>query len=405
MMLFEHQKVALNKLRNGSVLVGGVGTGKSRVALAYYYTKVMDGIIEDDIIHEPAHEVPLYIITTAKKRDSGEWESELSHFLLNCSDRVVSRVVIDSWNNIAKYETINNAFFIFDEQRVPGKGMWARKFVKIAKNNRWILLTATPGDTWLDYIPIFIANGYFKNRSEFIHKHVVYKTYAKFPIVDKFINVDELYQMRNEVCVPMYMVKRTMPYDIYLDVGYDSETYKQCLIKRWDYEREEPITNISRAIYLARKIINSDLDRLLAIEHLLCVKEKLIIFYNFDYELELLRQICKTVGKPYSEWNGHKHEEIIDGDNWAYIVQYSAGAEGWECITTNVIVFFSQTYSYKTLAQAKGRIDRLNTPYEQLYYYHLISNAPLERAILNCLKKKETFNEGRYMRLGDDGGE
>lgn len=389
MMLFEHQKVALNKLRNGSVLVGGVGTGKSRVALAYYYTKVMDGIIEDDIIHEPAHEVPLYIITTAKKRDSGEWESELSHFLLNCSDRVVSRVVIDSWNNIAKYETINNAFFIFDEQRVPGKGMWARKFVKIAKNNRWILLTATPGDTWLDYIPIFIANGYFKNRSEFIHKHVVYKTYAKFPIVDKFINVDELYQMRNEVCVPMYMVKRTMPYDIYLDVGYDSETYKQCLIKRWDYEREEPITNISRAIYLARKIINSDLDRLLAIEHLLCVKEKLIIFYNFDYELELLRQICKTVGKPYSEWNGHKHEEIIDGDNWAYLVQYSAGAEGWECITTNVIVFFSQTYSYKTLAQAKGRIDRLNTPYEQLYYYHLISNAPLEKAILNCLKKKK----------------
>lgn len=405
-MLYEHQKAALDKLRNGSVLIGGVGTGKSRTALAYYYTKIMDGVIEDDIIHEPSHEVPLYIITTAKKRDSGEWESELSHFLLNCDDRVVSRVVIDSWNNIAKYESINNAFFIFDEQRVAGKGMWARKFIKIARKNRWILLTATPGDTWMDYIPVFIANGFYKNRSEFIHKHVVFKTYAKFPIIDKYINVEILYALRNKICIPMHMTKSTIPNDIYLDVGYDKEAYKECIVKRWDRETQAPITNISRTLYLARKIINSDLDRMLCMEHLLKTIDKSIIFYNFDYELDILRDLCKSSRKPYTEWNGHKHEDILNNKSeWAYLVQYSAGAEGWECITTNTIIFYSQTYSYKTLAQAKGRIDRLNTPYDKLYYYHLISNAPLERAIFNCLKKKETFNEGRYIRKGDDGGD
>lgn len=405
-MLFEHQIAALEKLRNGSVLVGGVGTGKSRTALAYYYTKVMDGVIDSngEIIDEPSTHVPLYIITTAKKRDSAEWEKELAYFLLNTEDRVVASVTIDSWNNIEKYKSVNNAFFIFDEQRVPGKGAWARNFIKIAKKNRWILLTATPGDTWMDYIPIFIANGYYKNRSEFIHKHVVYKTYAKFPIIDHFTNVDDLYYLKRKACVSMHMAKKTIPVDLYLNVDYDADKYKTCIVKRWDIERDEPLANISRTLYLARKIINSDVDRILAVESVLSETPKCIIFYNFDYELEILRTICENKSIPYSEWNGHKHEDILTGDRWVYLVQYSAGAEGWECIKTDHILFYSQTYSYKTLAQAKGRIDRLNTPYDKLYYIHLISNAPLERAIRNCLKKKENFNEGRYMRHGDNGG-
>ena len=69
----------------------------------------------------------LYIITTAKKRDTLEWEGELSPFLLSTNPDVnlyQNKVVIDSWNNISKYKDITDAFFIFDEQRVVGSGTW-----------------------------------------------------------------------------------------------------------------------------------------------------------------------------------------------------------------------------------------------------------------------------------------
>lgn len=400
-MLYEHQKEALQKLHNGSILVGGVGTGKSRTAIAYYYEKICGGNISLDL-KEPSEYIPLYILTTAKKRDSAEWEKELSYFLLMTNNKV--QITIDSWNNIEKYVTVSNAFFIFDEQRVVGKGAWARNFIKIAKKNRWILLTATPGDTWTDYIPVFIANGFYKNRSEFIHNHIVYKRFAKFPIIDKFINVDKLYTLKEKICVPMIMIKKTTPHNITVSTEYDKQLYKQCMVYRWDTYSDSPITNISKVFYIARKIINSDISRIMALESLLSELNKVIIFYNFNYELDIIKDCCNHMQMPYTEWNGQRHEHVRNDERWAYIVQYSAGAEGWECITTNNIIFYSQTYSYKTLAQAKGRIDRLNTPFDELYYYHLRCNAPLERAILAALKRKETFNEGKYIREGDDGG-
>lgn len=90
----------------------------------------------------------LCIITTARKRDTGEWDEELAHFYMSTDpehDIYEHKVVVDSWNNIGKYVGVKNAFFIFDEQRVVGKGAWVKSFYKITQNNEWILLSATPG--------------------------------------------------------------------------------------------------------------------------------------------------------------------------------------------------------------------------------------------------------------------
>ena len=61
-------------------------------------------------------------------------------------------------------------------------------------------------------------------------------------------------------------------------------------------------------------------------------------------------------------------------------------------------MFFSQNYSFKVMEQAAGRIDRLNTPYTNLYYYHLKTRSGIDLAISRALAEKKQFNETRYLR-------
>lgn len=393
--LYEHQKIALSKMKNGCILNGGVGTGKSRTAIAYYYTKECDGKIDGSLLTSITKPKPLYIITTAKKRDDFEWEKELREFKLFPVKEGFT-IVIDSWNNLHKYIDIHNAFFIFDEQRAVGSGQWAKSFIKVAKQNHWVLLTATPGDTWMDYCPVFIANGFYRNRSEFIHRHVVFNRYVKYPKVERYLEVGRLVRLKELITVDMKYQKETTPHHEYVLVPYDSKKYNYILKSRWNIYKDEPIQQISELCVVLRKCVNSDPGRIKACTKLVEEHPRSIIFYNYDYELDVLRDIAKKLGIPVAEWNGHKHEAVPNDGSWVYLVQYSAGSEGWNCTTTNTIIFYSQTYSYKQTVQASGRIDRLNTPYSDLYYYHLKSNASIDIGISKCLSKKKDFNEKRF---------
>ena len=304
--------------------------------------------------------------------------------------------MVDSWNNIHKYTEVKNAFFIFDEQRAVGRGTWAKSFIKIARINEWILLTATPGDTWSDYIPVFIANGFFKNRTEFNKKHIVYSAFSSYPKIDRYVDTGRLIRLRDSILVDMDFMRKTVQHHLYISVEYNKDAYKDIQKNRWNYTKDEPIQNASELCYELRKCVNGDLSRIDSIIDILHEHKKAIIFYNFDYErdilLEYLPKLCTV-----TEWNGHKHQELPDGDNWAYLVQYTAGCEGWNCIKTDTIIFYSQNYSYKTMMQAIGRIDRLNTPFIDLYYYHLKSKAPIDLAIGRALAQKKKFNETKWV--------
>lgn len=403
--LFEYQKDAIEKLRTGSILVGGVGSGKSRTALAYYFIKECGGKIKINNIggYSPMKTPKtLYIITTARKRDTLEWEQECIPFLLSTNQELSInkvKVVIDSWNNIHKFINIKDSFFIFDEQRVIGNGVWVTSFLKIAKKNNWILLSATPGDTWIDYIPIFIANGYYKNRTDFIKQHVVYYSFLKYPKIKNYINVNKLIKLKNNISVNMKYIKKTVAHDKTIWVKYDKKLFNTILTKRWNVYEQKPVQNISELCYLLRKVVNSDPDRLLQIKELLLEHPKIIVFYTFNYEKDLLLKLGEELNLPTTQWNGSKHEKIPNTEKWMYIIQYTAGAEGWNCIETNVIVFFSQSYSYKTTIQAAGRIDRLNTPFTDLYYYYLKSNSIIDLAIQKAFTNKMNFNENLFMSI------
>lgn len=389
--LADHQEKAARELHNGAILYGGVGTGKSRTAVAYYQKR------------EASRDV--YVITTAKKRDSLDWEGEFIRIGVgsegfegvDANGNVLRRgkLVVDSWNNIAKYNNVYGAFFIFDEQRLVGSGAWTKSFLKIAKRNHWILLSATPGDTWLDYVPVFVANGFYKNRTEFKREHVVYNPYSKFPKVDRYIGTGRLLKLRDKLLVEMPYVKETVEKTKYVDVSFDQSTFDKVHLDRWHVFEGRPLRNVVELFYVIRKVVNSDPSRLRAVRSIMKCHPRIIIFYNFDYELDILRKLAAEV--PLAEWNGHKHEAIPKTDRWVYVVQYQSGAEGWNCTDTDTMIFYSLTYSYKLFHQSKGRIDRIDTKFRVLNYYILISKSWIDGAIRKSLSGKKSFNEAKYI--------
>ena len=419
--LFDYQIDAVERMKNGCILCGGVGSGKSRTSLMYYYM-TQGGIIEkQELLPSPTFDpycetkryslslckLPkkpkdLYIITTARKRDTFEWGEEMTPFLLSIHsdcNYYGNIVVVDSWNNIAKYTDVKDAFFIFDEQRVIGYGAWTKAFLKITKTNDWILLSATPGDKWEDYIPVFIANGFYKNKTKFVDEHIIYRwePHGKYPKVDNYRNVGRLIRLRNSLLITMEFKRKTVAHHEDIFTTYDISKYKDLMRLRWNPWEDRPIETASELCTALRRVVNEDESRQIALLEILEDHPKAIIFYSHNYELDILRSLGYQDGTEIAEWNGHKHQEIPCGEQWVYLVQYTAGCEGWNCITTDTIIFYSQQYSYKVAVQASGRIDRLNTPYTDLYYYHFKSRSGIDLAISKALSQKKNFNEGKFI--------
>lgn len=400
--LYPHQLKAIGQLETGSILCGGVGSGKSRTSLAYFFLRVCGGSLKINGVGETRSMLrprDLYIITSAKKRDSLDWEEEAILFGLS-TDAFASfdgvRVTVDSWNNVQKYENLKNTFVIFDEQRVVGSGAWVKAFLKIARNNAWILLSATPGDTWMDYVPVFIANGFYRNKSEFVEEHVVYSRFAKYPKVEKYLNEFKLRKLRDSILVDMPYPRGTVRHIENIVVPYNVELFNRVMKDRWNPYKGRPIREAGEYFSVMRRVVNSDLRRLTAIVDLSFKHPRLIVFYNFNYELEILRILGDIIEVPVAEWNGHKHEPVPEAERWVYLVQYSAGAEAWNCTETDAIAFYSLNYSYRVLEQAMGRIDRLDTLYTDLYYYQIRSTAQIDIAIMKALKQKKTFNQSMW---------
>ena len=398
--LYDFQMEAVKKAFNGCVFNGDVGSGKSRTGLFYYF-KEQGGWIDENGYIPMKNPKDLYIITTAMKRDKAEWTGELIPFEMypkkNLS-RCNHEIVIDSWNNIQKYIDVRDAFFIFDEDKICGTGAWAKAFLKITKQNDWIMLSATTGDNWLDYMTLFIANGFYKNKTEFKREHIEYDPYCRnFPKVKGYRNTGRLIRLRNRVLIDMDFNRPTVRHHEDVYCNYDIAKYKDAMRSRWDPFKDEPIQQASGLCYVLRRIVNTDESRQMKLLELLEDHPKAIIFYNFDHERDILLDLGYEPGTEIAEWSGHAHQPIPTGDKWVYLVNYQAGCEGWCCIATDTMIFYSQNYSYKVMTQATGRIDRLNTKFVDLHYYHFKSRSGIDLAISKAINEKKIFNEGRYI--------
>ena len=393
--LTDYQINAIKRMKNGCVLRGGTGSGKTLTSLVYIFENVLNGqtpIYPGHKYIKTKDTTPVYVITTPKKRDSGDWESEASIIPMKLE-------IVDSWNNIKKYEKIRDAIFIFDETKITGYGAWTYSFLKIAKNNKWILLSATPGDSFMEYASLFVANGFFKNKTEFEREHVVWSRWSKYPKVERYLGISKLIKMRDSILVEMPSVRATTQKHKNVICDYDQVAYDILYKQRWNFYENKPIRDSSQLCYLLRRLVNSDESRIKALDTIHSKHPRIIIFYNHNHELDILREWCMKNNILYSEWNGHNHDPLPDGPVWAYLCQYTAAQEAWNCIETDCITFYSQTYSYKALTQSIGRIDRMNTPYKFLYYYHLTSDSSIDIAIQAALSRKENFNAGNWLAI------
>ena len=374
--LFPHQEEAISKMRSGSILCGGVGSGKTLAALAYYQKNFNDRT--------------LYVITTAKKRDSMDWQND--------ADMLGIEVEVYSWNAIKNHTEVKDAFFIFDEQRVVGYSTWSKSFIKIAKNNKWVLLSATPGDTWMDYIPVFIANGFYKNKNDFLQQHVEFDRFSKYPKIKAYHNEGRLMSNRNKLLIPMNMERSTIRHRQIIFSEYNLENYNKVMNKRWNIFEDKPIENSSELLQCLRRVVGEDPDRIWNAKVLIDITDRIIVFYNYNYELDILKNIASELDRKVYQWNGQVHENIPDEPKWVYLVQYTAGAEGWNCVTTNTMMFYSLNYSYRMMEQAEGRIDRLNTNHINLEYYILSSKSKIDRDIHKTIINKKSFNANAWVR-------
>lgn len=404
--LWAHQLKALEKMRNGCILNGDVGSGKSITAAAYFYTKVCGGDLRINGfggLEDMPRPRDVVVITTARKRKSLDWEHEFAAFGIS-TNRDTSvygiQLTVDSFNNIEKYAEVKDAFFIFDEQRLVGAGAWVKAFIKIAKANEWIMLSATPGDNWMDYCPIFIANGFFKNRTEFVRNHVVFKRFVKFPAIERYVDEGILDQYRRCILVEMPMQRHTTRHIQNIMVENDKFLAEKVWKGRWNIYEDRPIRDIAELFRVMRQLVNTDPSRIEQVRIALRKHPKLIIYYNFNYELAMLREMAQEFEwglYQVAEWNGQVHQDVPTGDKWMYFVQYTAGAEAWNCITTDAMLLYSLNYSYKINQQVYGRIDRGNTPFKDLFYYRLRSNSVIDNAIMRSLATKKSFNEKEFL--------
>lgn len=399
--LHPHQRDAVLKMHNGCILKGDVGTGKSMAALMYFYQVVCGGYPGSKAASYRPMQTPMdiYVITTAKKRDHLDWENEAARYGIGKTPNENGvKLHVDSWNNISQYDLVDGCFFIFDEQRLVGSGAWTKAFYKIAEKNQWVVLSATPGDIWMDYIPVFIANGFYKNRTEFLRRHVVFNRYSKFPKIDKYVETGRLERLRDRIVVDMPYERHTIRNTKVVMCEYNKELYKKVTSERWHIYEDRPLRDAGEMFIVMRKLVNTDPSRLGELIKLIESHPRLIVFYNYNYELEMLRALMSSLNMTYAEWNGHKHQTIPSTDSWVYLVQYTAGSEGWNCITTDTEVFWSLNHSYKKMHQSEGRIDRLNTPFTQLYYYQFRSAASIDVSIVKALLSKKKFNEKPFVQ-------
>lgn len=255
-----------------------------------------------------------------------------------------------------------------------------------------------PGHTWSDYIPVFVANGFYKNKTEFSREHIIYSPYVKYQQIQRYLNTGRLIRLRNKILVDMEFNRKTISHHEDIYTSFDIQKYKDAIRNRWNPFKDEPIQQATGLCYVLRQIVNTDESRQVALLELIEKHPKAIIFYNFDYERDILLSLYYGDNCEITEWTGHAHQPVPKGDKWIYLVQYTAGNEGWNCITTDTIIFYSQNYSYKVLKQACGRIDRLTHLTRNLYYYHIKSRSGIDLAISKSLANKKKFNEGKFIK-------
>lgn len=181
----------------------------------------------------------------------------------------------------------------------------------------------------------------------------------------------------------------------------DYEQFMQDSIITIDGEELVGDTTLTKRLYSRQLCGQYNIYKLQRFKELLqSTNDRLIVFYNFNAELQELKKICKDLDKPTSEVNGHCKDLTAyeTEDNSVTLIQYQAGAMGLNLQQANKIIYFTLTDKSELFEQSKKRIHRIGQD-KPCFYYILICKGSVEEVVLDTLKMRKDFTDELFKEI------
>lgn len=249
--------------------------------------------------------------------------------------------------------------------------------------------------------------GWNISKREFWDRYVVYHNVdmgTGFPIkvVDGYKNVREL---KKELWkYGALFMKSEEAYDLpkqtFMTIEVPSSKPYRVFAKTGVLEDPEYIGDSVFKQILYERMLASSSDKYAALEDLInSTSDRLIVFYNFNQELEGLKQVCTKCGRPYSVINGQTKDfkAYENFEDSVTLIQYQAGAMGLNLQLANKLAYFSPPISCDLWMQSKKRIHRLGQD-RPCFYYTLMMKGSIEVKIYDALERGEDYTDELFRK-------
>lgn len=413
--LFDYQKEAIENYKEKSFNLSDTGVGKTVMALGSFIEskckKLLVICLAPKVVDFAEDGVLMNVDITPLNRGSKKNKELLAE-----SDKVA--ISFESVWRIPEFLkwVDEDTFIIIDEShKVANTSSKVTKYVmKLSKKAKYTYLcTATPisNGKYEQYYPQLKMLGVYNGTKKeyynmFVDERMTRMGGSQFMQITGYRNIDLLENMVNQ-CSVNY--KRDKPY---LPEDYVYKTKKPAMFNKLKKNRMYKTDNgevieldnssklfnalrcVSHGFLLGinKQVSKEPFERLQAIleTH---NNERVVIFYNYNIELEMLKQLLSKLKRPTSEYNGARKDlkEFKGKYNGVVLAHYKSASTGInDFVISNVMVFNSLPLSSIELTQSKGRIDRQGQGKKPMYYF-IIPDTPVEKKIFEQITNGKDF--------------
>ena len=415
MKLFDYQKEAIEQFKDKPLNLSDVGTGKSYMSIGSYIeskcSKLLIICLAPKVSDFAEDGEPFGLdITPLNKgtKKNRELLAQSNHVAISFES---------SWRLTELLKWVDkDTFIIIDESHKVGvsKSKVTKFVMQLSKKAKYsYLCTASPVsngklENW--YSQLYIANIFRKPKKDFEQLFVVKQMRQmgamRFMDIVGYQNQHLLEQMIDEASVNYKRDKGYLPEDYVYKTkkpAFYNKLKKQRIYKD-DFNQIVELDNSSTLFNKLRQVSHGFLEGVLKpvskepFERLEAIlethnNERVVIFYNYQWEYKMLSQLLDKLKRPYGVYNGSMKElhNFQEHENGVVLAQYKSASTGInDFVISNVTVFNSIPLSSTEYIQAKGRTDRHGQSKTPLYY-HIVPDTPIEQKIFDTVTSGQDF--------------
>ena len=283
------------------------------------------------------------------------------------------------------------------------------KFILSLKPSHTILLSGTPTDGKYEFLYSQLRLLGWK-----ITKTAYYNRYIKtelrsyggpmFRVVTGYKNVSELKAKLKEYGAVFAKAEEVIKLPEkkfikeYSTVSSDYKKFMKDRVIKIDDKELTGDSTLSKRLYARMLCSAYSKDKIARLIDLVnSTSDRVIIFYNFNTELEVLRKVL--FDRPISIVNGQVKDlkEYENNDNSVTLIQYQAGAMGLNLQKANRIIYFSLPERSELFEQSKARICRIGQE-KQCYYHIMMCHKSVEEKIYECLLMRKDYTDELFRK-------